>query len=43
MVLTGKVIEGAHMLEKSLDYLKEDMEDIVLFEFRRLYAELFRR
>lgn len=43
MVLTGKVIEGAHMLEKSLDYLKEDMEDIVLFEFRRLYASLFER
>lgn len=43
MVLTGKVIEGAHMLEKSLEYLKEDMEDIVLFEFRRLYASLFER
>ncbi len=43
MVLTGKVIEGAHMLEKSLDYLRDDMEDIVLYEFRRLYAMLFER
>jgi len=41
MVLTGKIVEGAHMLEKSLDYLQEDMEAIVLFEFRRLYAMLF--
>lgn len=44
MVLTGKVIEGAHMLEKSIDYLKDGaMETIVEFEFRRLYAELFKR
>ena len=44
MVLTGKVIEGAHMLEKSLDYLKDGvLEEIVEFEFRRLYAILFER
>lgn len=41
MVLTGKVIEGAHMYSKALDYLKEDMDEIARFEFRRLYAELF--
>lgn len=40
MVLTGKVIPGAHMIQKSLDYLQEDMEEIVLFELRRLYAML---
>lgn len=41
MVLTGKVIEGAHMFEKALDYLEDDLDKIAEFEFRRLYAELF--
>jgi len=43
MVLTGKVIEGQHMFEKSLDQLKDsgDLELIILSEFRRLYAALF--
>ena len=41
MVLTGKVIEGAHMFRKAVDYLEGDMEKIILFEFKRLYASLF--
>lgn len=43
MVLTGKVIPGQHMFEKSLDQLKDsgDLEKIILGEFRRLYAMLF--
>lgn len=41
MVLTGKVIEGAHMFRKAIDYLDSDVEQIILFEFKRLYAELF--
>lgn len=41
MVLTGKVIPGARMFEKSMDYLEGDMERIVEFEFRRMYRELF--
>jgi len=41
MVLTGKVIPGAHMFEKAMDYLQDDVETIVEFEFRRLYSELF--
>jgi len=42
MVLTGKVIEGAHMFRGAMDRLKSgDLGTIVEFEFRRLYAELF--
>ncbi|MED3571959.1 HK97 gp10 family phage protein [Cytobacillus praedii] len=41
MVLTGKVIPGARMFEKSMDYVEDDMERIIEFEFRRLYRELF--
>ena len=42
MVLTGKVVEGRHMFEKSLDdFANGDLETIVLFEFRRLYSLLF--
>lgn len=42
MVLTGKVVEGRHMFEKSLDDLADgDLEAIVLAEFRRLYSLLF--
>lgn len=41
MVLTGKVVEGAHMFRKAIDYLDGDVEQIVLFEFKRLYAALF--
>lgn len=41
MVLTGKVIEGAHMFRKALEYVKDDAAQVVLFEFKRLYAALF--
>jgi hypothetical protein len=41
MVLTGKVIPGARMFEKAMDYVEDDMDRIVEFEFRRLYRELF--
>jgi hypothetical protein len=41
MVLTGKVIEGARMFEAAMQGIQEDMPDIVEFEFRRLYRELF--
>jgi len=41
MVLSGKVIPGAHMFRKAMDHLKSgDMNRITEFEFRRLYAEL---
>lgn len=42
MVLTGAKIEGAHMFKKSMDLLEGDLDQIVEFEFRRLYAALFR-
>lgn len=41
MVLTGKVIPGARMFEKSMDYIEDDLPRILEFEFRRLYRELF--
>lgn len=41
MVLTGKVIPGARMFEKSMDYVEDDMPRILEFEFRRMYRELF--
>ncbi|WP_332648891.1 HK97 gp10 family phage protein [Lysinibacillus sp. 54212] len=41
MVLTGKVVPGARMFEKAMDYVNDDMDQIVEFEFRRLYSELF--
>lgn len=41
MVLTGKVIPGARMFDKSMDYIEEDVPTILDFEFRRLYSELF--
>lgn len=41
MVLTGKVIPGAFMFEKATDYTEEDMPQVLEFEFRRLYSELF--
>lgn len=40
MVLTGKVIPGAHMFEKAMDYIGDDISTVVEFEFRRLYQEL---
>jgi len=40
MVLTGKVIPGAHQMAKGIEYLDDDLSDIVDFEFQRLYAEL---
>lgn len=43
MVLTGAIIEGAHMFRNAMDNLAQgDMDTIAEFEFRRLYAELFR-
>lgn len=42
MVLTGKVIAGAHMFRKAMDWLDDDLDAIAEFEFRRLYDELFR-
>lgn len=41
MVLTGKVIPGAKMFDKAMDYLEDDIPEILEFEFRRLYNELF--
>jgi hypothetical protein len=41
MVLTGKIIPGARMFEKAMDYIEDDIPKIVEFEFRRLYNELF--
>lgn len=41
MVLTGKVVEGAHMFEKTMDALEDDIPRILEYEFRRLYAKLF--
>ncbi len=40
MVLTGKTIEGAHMFNKSMDYLEEDMPRIIDYELRRLFYGL---
>ena len=40
MVLTGKVIAGAHMMSKGMENMEKDLDKIVEFEFRRLYAEL---
>lgn len=41
MVLTGKVVPGAHMFQKGVDRMAEDVNVVVEFEFKRLYAELF--
>lgn len=41
MVLTGKVIPGARMMEKSMDYMRDDIDQIIEFEFRRLFSQLF--
>lgn len=40
MVLTGKIIPGAHMFEKAQERLQEDLPEITDFEFRRLYELL---
>lgn len=41
MVLTGKVIEGRHMFEKSLDHLKDgDVEKAYIEGLRELWAML---
>ena len=43
MVLTGKIIEGAHFMEKAIEALESgDADKITKFEFQRLYAELFK-
>lgn len=41
MVLKGATIEGAYFFDKAVQYTEEDIPDIVDFEFRRLYADLF--
>jgi hypothetical protein len=41
MVLTGQIVPGAKMFEKTMDYLEGDIPRILEFEFRRLYKELF--
>lgn len=41
MVLTGKVIPGAFMFDKAMDYIERDIPQVLDFEFRRLYNELF--
>lgn len=41
MVLTGKVVPGARMFDKAMDYMEDDIGRIMEFEFRRLYKELF--
>lgn len=43
MVLKGKFVEGAHMFEKGIQALEAgDVDRITEFEFKRLYAELFK-
>lgn len=41
IVLTGKVIPGAHMFEKAMDELEADVPQLLEYEFRRLYQMLF--
>lgn len=41
MVLTGKLIPGAHMMDKAVENVKDDLPTIFEFEFRRLYEQLF--
>lgn len=40
MVLKGKHVQGAYMFEKAMDYMEEDMPEIVNFELRLLWAKL---
>lgn len=40
MVLTGAVIQGAHMFEKAVDLVAGDVDTIAEFEFQRMYASL---
>lgn len=41
MVLTGKIVPGAHMFDKALDNLDDDLPAIVEYEFRRMYRRVF--
>lgn len=41
MVLTGQVVPGARMFDKAMDYVEDDIPQVLEFEFRRLYKELF--
>lgn len=41
MVLKGKVIPGARMFDTAMNYVEEDMDTIIEFEFKRLYKQLF--
>ncbi|MEK4879332.1 HK97 gp10 family phage protein [Paenibacillus sp. FSL R5-0908] len=41
MVLTGQIIPGAHMFEKAMDRLEEDMPELLEVEFKRLFDRLF--
>ncbi|MEG1083976.1 MAG: hypothetical protein RSE04_06000 [Hydrogenoanaerobacterium sp.] len=40
MVLTGRIVEGKHYMQKSLDDLKGDLDKIALIELRKLWASL---
>lgn len=40
MVLRGATVPGAHMFEKGIDAVEEDMPQIIEFEIRRLFSEL---
>lgn len=40
MVLTGKHVPGAHMFEKAMDYMEDDMSTIIGFELRLLWNKL---
>lgn len=41
MVLTGQIIPGAHMFEKSMERLEEDLPELLNVEFKRLFDKLF--
>lgn len=41
MLLTGRIVEGAHMFENSLDDTQDDAKRIIENEFKRLYGALF--
>ena len=41
MLLTGRIVEGAHMFENSMDDTQDDAKRIIENEFKRLYGALF--
>lgn len=40
LVLKAEFVEGSHFFEKAMEYLKDDMDQILMFEMQRLFAEL---